>query len=97
MPTYEYECKKCGITFEKFQSITADPLRECPTCGGAVRRLIGSGAGIIFKGNGFYSTDYRSDSYKKKAREEQSSHSNASTASSPCTSCPQGASCANKK
>jgi len=59
MPTYDYECPDCGHTFEKFQSITARPLRKCPECGGRVRRLIGSGAGVIFKGSGFYETDYK--------------------------------------
>ena len=59
MPTYEYECDDCHHTFEKFQSITARPLRRCPRCGGSVRRLIGAGAGVIFKGNGFYETDYK--------------------------------------
>lgn len=72
MPTYEYECKKCGYAFEAFQSITAKPLRQCPKCRGKVRRLIGRGAGIIFKGNGFYQTDYRSEHYKKRAAEEKS-------------------------
>ncbi len=59
MPTYEYECKSCGHKFEKLQSITARPLRKCPRCGARVRRLIGAGAGVIFKGSGFYETDYR--------------------------------------
>lgn len=58
MPTYEYECGTCG-TFEQFQRITEDPLSDCPHCGSAVRRLISSGTGIIFKGSGFYSTDSR--------------------------------------
>lgn len=59
MPTYDYECESCGKKYEKFQSMTADPDRVCPECGGTVRRLIGCGAGIIFKGSGFYATDYR--------------------------------------
>lgn len=71
MPTYEYECKKCKRTFDVFQSIMANPLRKCPTCKGSVRRLIGRGAGIIFKGSGFYQTDYRSENYKKGAAEEK--------------------------
>jgi putative FmdB family regulatory protein len=57
MPTYEYECRECSYTFEAFQSINDDPLEKCPLCGGKVRRLIGGGSGIIFKGSGFYITD----------------------------------------
>ncbi len=59
MPTYDYECEDCKHTFEKFQTITAAPLRKCPRCNGRLRRLIGAGAGVIFKGSGFYETDYR--------------------------------------
>ncbi len=71
MPTYEYACDSCGHEFEEFQSITAKPLRKCPECKkSALRRLIGTGAGILFKGSGFYQTDYRSDSYKKAAEKE---------------------------
>lgn len=74
MPTYEYVCEKCGKTFEKFQSMNDPRLTECifEGCGGAVRRKIGRGAGIIFKGGGFYETDYRSDSYKQAAKSESS-------------------------
>ena len=72
MPTYEYHCDECGADFELFQSIKARPIRKCPTCGKRrVRRLIGTGAGIIFKGNGFYATDYRSDSYRQAAKEDK--------------------------
>lgn len=68
MPTYDYECSSCGHRFEEFQSMSAKPLKKCPECGkSALERLIGLGAGIIFKGGGFYETDYRSDSYKKAA------------------------------
>ena len=81
MPTYEYECRKCGHLFEKFQSMTDERLKSCPECKGRVDRLIGTGAGIIFKGSGFYETDYRSDSYQKGAQKASSS-SAASTASS---------------
>ncbi len=71
MPTYEYECRNCGHAFERFQSMTARPIRTCPACRKrSVRRLIGVGAGLIFKGSGFYSTDYRSESYKKAAKKE---------------------------
>lgn len=58
MPTYEYECEECKHCFEEFQSLKAKPLSKCPRCGGKVRRLIGKGAGLIFKGSGFYITDY---------------------------------------
>jgi putative FmdB family regulatory protein len=71
MPTYEYQCDACGNKFEKFQSIKSGPIRKCPKCGkNKVRRLISTGAGLIFKGSGFYITDYRSDSYKEKAKSE---------------------------
>jgi putative FmdB family regulatory protein len=69
MPTYEYKCAACGAKFEKFQSITAPAIRKCPVCGkNRVKRLIGTGAGLIFKGGGFYETDYRSESYKNAAK-----------------------------
>jgi putative FmdB family regulatory protein len=71
MPTYEYKCQACGHHFEKFQSIMAPPVRKCPQCGkNQVKRLIGTGAGLIFKGGGFYETDYRSESYKKGAKSD---------------------------
>ena len=71
MPTYEYKCSACGHAFEQFQSITAAPIKRCPNCGKAkVKRLLGTGAGIIFKGSGFYITDYRDASYKEKAKAE---------------------------
>ena len=71
MPTYEYQCDACGNKFEKFQSIKSAPIRKCPKCGkNKVRRLISTGAALIFKGSGFYITDYRSDSYKEKAKSE---------------------------
>jgi len=74
MPTYEYRCGKCGHEFERFQSITAAPVRCCPQCGrNGVRRLIGTGTGIIFKGSGFYQTDYRSESYKKAEKSDKQS------------------------
>ncbi len=63
MPTYEYSCSSCGHRFETFQSMSAEPLVDCPECGEAeLRRVIGVGAGIIFKGSGFYQTDYRKSS-----------------------------------
>jgi len=71
MPTYEYECTNCGHRFEEFQNITAEPLKTCPVCAGEVRRLISTGGGLIFKGSGFYITDYRSEDYKKQAKKDQ--------------------------
>ena len=71
MPTYDYECEACKHRFEKSQPITEKPIRKCPKCGGKTRRLIGAGGGILFKGSGFYQTDYRSESYKKKAEAEK--------------------------
>jgi putative FmdB family regulatory protein len=69
MPTYDYRCQACDHEFEEFQSITAKSLRKCPECGRLkLKRLIGIGAGVIFKGSGFYETDYRSESYKKDAK-----------------------------
>jgi len=72
MPTYGYICEKCRYQFEQFQTITARPLRTCPKCGRkGLKRLIGTGAGVIFKGSGFYQTDYRSESYKKAEKSEK--------------------------
>jgi putative FmdB family regulatory protein len=69
MPTYEYQCDACKHRLEEFQSFTEEPLKKCPECGKKkLRRLLGSGAAIIFKGSGFYQTDYRSDSYKTAAK-----------------------------
>jgi len=71
MPTYEYKCDKCGHLFEQMQGITSKSLRKCPKCGKlALKRLIGTGAGLIFKGSGFYATDYRSDNYKASVKKE---------------------------
>jgi putative FmdB family regulatory protein len=69
MPTYEYECPK-GHTFEAFQKMTDEPVAKCPDCGRKARRKISGGAGFLFKGEGFYITDYRSEDYKKKASSE---------------------------
>lgn len=82
MPTYEYECKKCG-PFEVFQSIKDEKLKRCPSCKGAVKRLMGSGAGIIFKGTGFYQTDYRSSSYKSGASADSGSGASSAKSSAP--------------
>lgn len=72
MPTYEYRCGSCAHEFEEFQSMSAEPLRVCPQCeDAALERLIGAGAGLIFKGSGFYETDYRSEGYKKAAEKDK--------------------------
>ena len=76
MPTYDYECAACGHKYELFQSITAEPEKKCPACGKKrAKRLIGAGGTIIFKGSGFYATDYRSENYKKAAKAEAESAS----------------------
>jgi len=82
MPTYSYKCEKCGKTFEKFQSMTAEPIKVCiyEECGGAVKRLIGTGAGAILKGTGFYQTDFKNSGKKEEKKAE-------------CKSCPSAASC----
>jgi putative FmdB family regulatory protein len=66
MPTYEYECQACGYKFEAFQNMTDEPLSVCPKCEGSVKRLLGTGGGFLFKGSGFYATDYRNDSPKTR-------------------------------
>ncbi len=71
MPNYDYQCQSCGHTFEVFQSMNDPKLTECPECSGVLERLIGTGAGMIFKGSGFYVTDYRSKSYQAAAKAEQ--------------------------
>ncbi len=72
MPTYDYQCNACDHTFELFQSIKDPVKRKCPECGrNKLRRLFGTGAAIIFKGSGFYQTDYRSKSYKKRAADDK--------------------------
>ena len=72
MPTYEYHCDACAHNFDEFQSIKEEPLTKCPQCGKKkLRRVFGTGAAILFKGSGFYETDYRSESYKSAAKAEQ--------------------------
>jgi len=72
MPTYDYRCEGCGYKFDNFQSITSKPLRKCPKCGKfKLKRLIGAGSGVIFKGSGFYQTDYRSKSYEERRENEE--------------------------
>ncbi|RLE38198.1 zinc ribbon domain-containing protein [Candidatus Woesearchaeota archaeon] len=71
MPTYVYYCENCKKEFEVFQGINDPPLKKCPKCGTKPERLIGTGGGIIFKGKGFYATDYRSEEYKAKKSKER--------------------------
>ena len=70
MPTYRYECASCDAVHEIFQSMSEQPRKKCPDCGGKLERLIGSGGGVILKGSGFYTTEYRSDAYKSAAKKE---------------------------
>jgi putative FmdB family regulatory protein len=87
MPTYDYICDSCTHEFEAFESIKADPQTECPQCHEAkLRRKIGAGAAILFKGSGFYQTDYRSDSYKKGAAADKPAESKGSDSSSSSSS-----------
>src|SRR6185436_7987563 len=79
MPTYDYSCDACHHEFEVFESITAEPQKKCPKCKkNKLRRLFGAGAGLIFKGSGFYQTDYRSESYKKAATADKPAESSSS-------------------
>ncbi|BDS05321.1 hypothetical protein NT6N_03610 [Oceaniferula spumae] len=99
MPNYDYRCDKCGHVFEIFQKMSDPKLESCPepSCDGQVKRLLGTGAGLIFKGSGFYQTDYRSDSYKKGASKEGgkggSKKSDSKPASSGGHSCGSGCGC----
>ncbi len=80
MPTYDYECNGCGESFEIFQQITERPKRKCPHCGTMkLQRLIGTGAAIIFRGSGFYETDYRSKEYKQKAKADNKTASESTS------------------
>ena len=84
MPTYEYECDGCGHRFDEFQSFKDETLKTCPKCAkDTLRRLFGTGAAILFKGSGFYETDYRSDSYKKAAKADQDSSSGSTSKDAP--------------
>ncbi len=93
MPTYDYECQSCGHHFEARQSMKDPHLTDCPqeSCAGPVKRKIGVGAGFIFKGSGFYITDYRSDSYKAAARKDSDSSSSSSSSPAPSTPAPAAA------
>lgn len=82
MPTYDYLCEGCGHKFEHFQSITSNALKKCPECGKQkLKRLFGTGAGLIFKGSGFYQTDYRSEGYKKSANSDKPASTTTETKS----------------
>lgn len=81
MPTYQYLCDECGHEFEEFQSMTDDAIDTCPKCQGAPRRLITGGAGLLFKGSGFYITDYRSAKYKADKSKDSSSSTSSSSSS----------------
>jgi putative FmdB family regulatory protein len=80
MPTYEYECQKCAHHFEVIQSMNDAPLKRCPKCRGRVKRLVGTGAGLIFKGSGFYSTDYRKPGYTEAAKKDSAPTTTPATA-----------------
>ncbi len=86
MPTYEYQCQDCGHQFEARQSMKDPHLTECPSCKGKVKRKIGLGSGLIFKGSGFYITDYRSDSYKAAAKADSSAGGSSSSGGGSSTS-----------
>jgi putative FmdB family regulatory protein len=88
MPTYEYRCPECGTDFEKFQKMSDEPVAECPSCGAKAERRISAGAGLVFKGSGFYITDYRGEGYKKAAKAEGGSSSSESSSSSSSDSKP---------
>lgn len=79
MPTYRYECNRCEAVHEVFQSISDKPKTKCPDCGGKLTKLIGTGGGVILKGSGFYTTDYRSESYHSAAKKEKEAHKSASS------------------
>ena len=88
MPTYEYQCKKCGYIFDAFQSMTDEPLKICPECKGKLKRLIGSGSGLIFKGSGFYITDYK----RKSAGETKTNNTCSACDKKASSSCDAGGS-----
>lgn len=85
MPTYEYHCAKCDKIFEHFQSMKAEPLQTCLSCGGEIRRLISGGGGIIFKGSGFYQTDYRGKDYQKQSAADKPAGCGANPDTKSCS------------
>ncbi len=92
MPTYEYACDSCGHRFDVFQAMKDEPLKECVKCGKEVRRLIGSGAGIIFKGSGFYVNDYKNAGGRGVS--SKSGSSSSKSGENTCANCPSGDACA---
>lgn len=98
MPTYDYACSACGHRFEEFQSMSAEPLEKCPACNKRkLERLIGAGAGIIFKGSGFYQTDYRGGSYASDAKKDESGGAGGCTPKCGTPDAPSGCQMAKKK
>ena len=100
MPTYEYQCDQCQHNFDEFQSFSEKPLKKCPKCGKPkLRRVFGTGAAVIFKGSGFYQTDYRSESYKQgaKAEETQSGGSKKEANGTPAAADSSGSTGATEK
>jgi putative FmdB family regulatory protein len=94
MPTYEYHCDACEHNFDEFQSMSEAPLKKCPQCKKSkLRRVFGTGAAVLFRGSGFYETDYRSESYKKAAKADQETSSKASTSGTDATPCANGTAC----
>ena len=87
MPTYDYKCLDCANAFEAFQSMKDAPLKTCPKCGGEVKRLIGTGSGLIFKGSGFYATDYKKSGPSDSGK----------TVSTPCSGCKDAPQCSQEK
>jgi len=86
MPTYEYHCDGCEHNFDELQSFSEEPLKKCPKCGKKkLRRVFGTGAAVLFKGSGFYQTDYRSESYKQAAKADQESAPKTSTTDKSAT------------
>jgi len=90
MPTYDYRCSKCGHRFELFHGIKDETRKRCPKCKGIARRVPSGGAGLLFKGSGFYITDYRSRSYKDKARQEKGSPASAGDKGTPASTGDKG-------
>ena len=87
MPTYDYKCEKCGYEFERFQNIKDKALTSCPECGGSIKRLISTGAGIIFKGSGFYQTDYKNTCPKSDNKCTEDKKSSVCEDSKSCSCC----------